>query len=209
MLSDLLVDFLFLLAGALFYMIPSWLANASPVIFGHGQPIDHGRLWRDGKRIFGDHKTQRGFAVGIIAGIIGGAGMMWLYDIVIPPILEFLYLPSHANPLIPIYQSSIFYAISPIENEIIIGIIFGFLASLGAMIGDLVGSFLKRRRDIKSGESFIPMDQLGFFVFAMIFAFPIAPAPLEYWLLLTPITFSVHVFANVVGYILKLSDTPL
>lgn len=208
-MSDLLVDFLFLLAGALFYMIPSWLANAFPLLFGHGQPIDHGRFWKDGKRIFGDHKTQRGFAVGIIAGLVGGGGMMWLWDIVIPPILEFLFLPTLANPLIPLFQKSVFYSLVPIENDIVIGLLFGFAASLGAMTGDLFGSFLKRRCGIQSGESFIPMDQLGFFIFALVFAFPIAAAPIEYWLLLTPITFSVHVFANVVGYILKLSDSLL
>ncbi|GAH22107.1 unnamed protein product, partial [marine sediment metagenome] len=36
------------------------------------------------------------------------------------------------------------------------------LASYGAVIGDLAGSFLKRRFDIKSGAPFWIVDQLDF-----------------------------------------------
>ena len=60
-----------LLPFELFVMLV--LANGSPVavarLFGrHGnQPVDAGRLWRDGLPIFGASKTWRGLLAGILA----------------------------------------------------------------------------------------------------------------------------------------------
>ena len=50
--------------------LPAWIANATPVIFGGGRPIDGGRFMRDGHRILGDGKTIRGFIVGVFFGIL-------------------------------------------------------------------------------------------------------------------------------------------
>jgi CDP-2,3-bis-(O-geranylgeranyl)-sn-glycerol synthase len=68
------------LAGALYsiviypilYIFPAYAANGAPVIFGGKSPLDMKRHFR-GKRIFGDHKTIRGTASSIIAGIAAGA----------------------------------------------------------------------------------------------------------------------------------------
>jgi len=44
------------------------VANAAPLLFGGGAPLDAGRNFLDGQRIFGAHKTVRGLFAGIIAG---------------------------------------------------------------------------------------------------------------------------------------------
>jgi CDP-2,3-bis-(O-geranylgeranyl)-sn-glycerol synthase len=51
------------------YILPSYVSNGAPVIFGGGMPIDGGRKLF-GKRIFGSHKTVRGLVAGILSGII-------------------------------------------------------------------------------------------------------------------------------------------
>ncbi len=51
------------------YILPAYVANGAPVIFGGGKPADLGRQFR-GKRIFGDHKTLRGTFSCLAAGII-------------------------------------------------------------------------------------------------------------------------------------------
>lgn len=51
------------------YILPAYVANGAPVIFGGGKPLDLGRKFR-GKRIFGDHKTIRGLLAGVASGII-------------------------------------------------------------------------------------------------------------------------------------------
>jgi CDP-2,3-bis-(O-geranylgeranyl)-sn-glycerol synthase len=49
------------------FILPAWVANGAPVIFGGGAPVDLGRKI-GGKRIFGDHKTMRGLAGGVGSG---------------------------------------------------------------------------------------------------------------------------------------------
>ncbi|MBS7644797.1 MAG: CDP-2,3-bis-(O-geranylgeranyl)-sn-glycerol synthase [Candidatus Bathyarchaeia archaeon] len=52
----------------LVFILPVYVANASPVILGGGAPLDLGRKFMDGKPIFGPHKTFKGFIGGLIAG---------------------------------------------------------------------------------------------------------------------------------------------
>jgi len=54
------------------YILPAYVANGAPVIFGGGKPLDFGKNFIDGKRIFGDHKTIRGLTSGILAGTLIG-----------------------------------------------------------------------------------------------------------------------------------------
>ena len=53
--------------------LPALLANAAPTIFGGGAPIDFNLKFIDGRRIFGSHKTIKGFVSGIVAGTLTGA----------------------------------------------------------------------------------------------------------------------------------------
>ena len=53
-------------------MVPAYLPNSSAAVFGGGRPIDGGRYWSDGRRIFGDGKTWRGLVGGTAAGIVVG-----------------------------------------------------------------------------------------------------------------------------------------
>lgn len=41
-------------------------------------------------------------------------------------------------------------------------LVWGALSSLGALVGDAVKSFFKRRVSIKSGKSWVPFDQIDF-----------------------------------------------
>jgi CDP-2,3-bis-(O-geranylgeranyl)-sn-glycerol synthase len=58
---------------ALYIILPVYCTNGAPVIFGGGRPIDSGRFLSDGQRVFGDHKTIRGFVSGLLAGLTVGA----------------------------------------------------------------------------------------------------------------------------------------
>jgi len=57
---------------ALYFIFPAYCANAAPVIFGGGTPIDRGRKFRDGRPLFGPRKTFRGFFAGLIIGTFVG-----------------------------------------------------------------------------------------------------------------------------------------
>jgi len=60
------------LARSLIYILPAYFANGAPVVFGGGRPIDGGRLFPDGRPIFGPRKTVRGFLSGVLAGCLTG-----------------------------------------------------------------------------------------------------------------------------------------
>jgi CDP-2,3-bis-(O-geranylgeranyl)-sn-glycerol synthase len=63
---------------ALVFIFPAYCANAVPVIFGGGHQLDGGRLFADGKPIFGSNKTVRGFASGLAVGTLVGFAMSLL-----------------------------------------------------------------------------------------------------------------------------------
>ena len=62
-----------LIIEALKFIAPAYAANATPVLAGGGKPMDFGRNFPDGKRIFGTNKTFRGFFFGWAIGIVVGA----------------------------------------------------------------------------------------------------------------------------------------
>ena len=70
------MDITLLIVEALKFIFPAYCANATPVLAGGGTKMDFGKNFYDGKRIFGNNKTFRGFffgwAVGFLVGIMEG-----------------------------------------------------------------------------------------------------------------------------------------
>lgn len=70
------MDITLLIFAALKFIFPAYCANATPVLAGGGSKMDFGKSFYDGKRIFGNNKTFRGFffgwAVGIGVGLVEG-----------------------------------------------------------------------------------------------------------------------------------------
>jgi len=53
---------------AVYFAMPAYTANSIPLAVGGGKPIDFGRCFVDGQRIFGDNKTVVGFFGGLFFG---------------------------------------------------------------------------------------------------------------------------------------------
>ena len=184
---------------ALWLGLPAWIANSTPVIFGGGRPIDGGRLFRDGRRILGDGKTIRGF----IAGVFFGTLMGTVQAIAAPSVKIMM---SHYIDVTPDMDTILHFG--SMNSGLSVGIIVAFLLSVGTLIGDMSGSFIKRRVSIKSGGPSPFLDQLGFIIMALIFAYPlIQPIPI-YPILLIIITLGVHWLSNAVGYLIGIKKNP-
>lgn len=69
---EIFVTIFGLILKASWLMLPAYMANPTAVVFGGGTPIDLGKNWKDGRRIFGDGKTFRGLIGGTICGVITG-----------------------------------------------------------------------------------------------------------------------------------------
>jgi CDP-2,3-bis-(O-geranylgeranyl)-sn-glycerol synthase len=75
-----------------------------------------------------------------------------------------------------------------LSKGVLIGLTLAFLLSFGAMAGDLIGSFIKRRIGIESGESAPFLDQLDFAIGALFLASFVVSIPMETIIILLIIT---------------------
>lgn len=82
----------------------------------------------------------------------------------------------------------------------------GIVASLGALLGDLFGAFLKRRLDIAPGSPLPIVDQLDFILGAILLTSPLLPLTLGTVLILVVATVPIHLFANAIAYMLGLKS---
>ena len=85
--------------------------------------------------------------------------------------------------------------------------IAAILASLGALLGDLAGAFVKRRLKISPGRSLPVFDQLDFVVGAILLVSPIVSLSLGAALILVLVTPPIHLLTNLGAYVLGLKST--
>lgn len=179
---------------ALWLILPAYIANGSAVLVGGGKPIDFGKNWRDGKRILGDGKTWRGLFSGAFVGMTCGFGLTVVAKYAAMSDFSFLGLNDFEG--------------FPFMIIIIFSLCFG------ALLGDIIESFFKRRIGKERGEDWIPFDQLDFVIGALLlslffsWALQIFSFTSENWffksfsiwhvLVILVITPFFHIFANFV-----------
>jgi len=84
----------------------------------------------------------------------------------------------------------------------------GFAQSAGALLGDLISSFYKRRRDYPPGSSMPVIDQLDFIIMAVALSYPFQSTDLVSALTIMVITVPIHYGTNYVAWLLKLKKNP-
>lgn len=89
-------------------------------------------------------------------------------------------------------------------SEPIFGLGLGLVMGAGAMVGDMFGSFLKRRIGIARGRPAPLLDQVGFLVFALGFAALITPVSSITVLILLILTPTIHISTNAIAFQLGL-----
>ena len=97
----------------------------------------------------------------------------------------------------------------PFNLPFLVKVKIGFLLSLGALTGDLFGSFVKRRMHLKSGSPSFLLDQLPFIFFALIFAYTYTfSLSVTAWLYLIILSISLHVIFNWLANKIGLKKVP-
>ena len=139
---------------AFWIVIPIYVANASAVIVGGGTPIDFGKTLKDGRRILGDGKTWRGLLAGTFLGMTAGFGLVVA--------AKYLNTSEYA-----------FLGVTDFEGFPMMILIL-FSLCFGALLGDIIESFFKRRIGKDRGQDWIPFDQLDFLVGALLFSLVIS-----------------------------------
>lgn len=200
----------FMIPQALWLFLPAYVANMAPVFAMRLFPnwnrrLDGGRVWKDGRPLLGAGKTWRGLWAGCLAATA----------------------TAYAQSFIRFSDVDF----SDFGHELAGGAIgplaIGFALGFGAIIGDAVKSFFKRRTGRLGGAPWVPFDQLDFVVGGLLFAYlgalilQLLPrGPPNWWasefggaqwpklvvlLVLTPL---LHLVVNVVGYKLRLKKVP-
>jgi len=75
------MDLLTLIGEAFIFIFPAYCANAVPVLAGGGLPMDFGRNFFDGRRVFGTNKTFRGFFFGWGIGFLVGIAEVIIFGL--------------------------------------------------------------------------------------------------------------------------------
>ncbi len=86
--------------------------------------------------------------------------------------------------------------------------LYGSLLSAGAIAGDLIGSFIKRRFNIERGKPVLLLDQLDFVVIGMLIGSLIHLVSIELFLLICVITLIAHRISNFIAFKFKLKKVP-
>lgn len=177
---------------AFWFFIPAGVANTAavfasklPVLRRFSYPMDFKKSI-NGVRIFGDHKTIRGLVVGIAVAILLTAIEINIYN-----------------------NSSWLKENLTINYSEINPLIFGFLSGFGALMGDAVKSFFKRRVGVKPGDSWFPFDQIDYIVGGILATMIYVRLNFIDYLFLLLIWFILHPLSTFVGFLLKLKDKPI
>lgn len=180
------------IVAAFWFFGPAGVANIAPVLAANlkifksfNTPLDGGKKWH-GKRIFGDHKTFRG----LIAGYLGALIIVALQK----------YLAANGS-----WPESLTWFDYGAYNTFALAGAFG----VGAIIGDAIKSFFKRRAGVAPGESWFPLDQIDYIVGGLLITAPWLGITIRQVALVLIIYFLLHLINSYLGYLLGLKDKPI
>ncbi len=176
--------FIIPLLSAVWIMLPAYLPNPVAALCGGGTPVDFGRSLQDGRRILGDGKTYRGLFIGILAGLAVGLVQIWCTD-------------AFNLPLLPVHTVLSVSALS-----------------VGALLGDMVKSFFKRRLGKERGERWFLADQYDLVAGALLLTLLVDPGwlaanlTLPIFIAILIITPVLHRLVNIIGFYSGVKDVP-
>ena len=180
------MDSLTYILSCLYFFLPAYLANMTPPLARSSslfkfldREVDFGKTFL-GQPIFGSHKRWRGVIFGTMVGMAAASLQHWLYQFSAVREISFLNY----------WQINI--------------LLFGFLISAGAILGDLFSAFIKRRLKLEPGKRFMPFDQTNYVIGAYIFLTPLFKIDILVWINLFILTFLLHVIFNRLGYYLNI-----
>lgn len=157
-------------------------------------PMDFGKNFIDGKRIFGDNKTWKGFVGYLLFNVIFSVGLGLLWN------------------ALKITDMNFFY--ESMENNVINNLGIGILLGLGYSLFELPNSFIKRRLDIKPGKTingikkviFVFLDQADSVFGCCLVVSLFYNMTLTFYMLYVLLGAITHILLNVLLYFMRLRE---
>ena len=167
----------------IYIMLPAYFANMAPVMVKKVNlfafPVDFNKKINNNP-ILGKNKTFRGLIFGVIFAVI-------------IPYFQFL-----------LNNFEFFKNISFLDYQN--WLLLGFLMGFGALTGDVIKSFFKRRAGIAPGKKFIPFDQTDFVIGALLFITPIFDLTLKIFAVALILSFVLDILVNHIAFYLKIRN---
>ncbi|HSX36246.1 MAG TPA: CDP-archaeol synthase [Patescibacteria group bacterium] len=178
---------------ALWFFLPAGIGNMAPIgaarfpgLRNLTAPIDCGKTFRGG-RLLGAHKTWRGLLSGIFFAVL----TLWGQQVLVTHVAWLSNITASINyPHLPI---------------VLLGILFGF----GALGGDAVKSFFKRRAGVLPGRSWFPFDQIDYIVGSALATSFIVRLTVAQYVWAVVLGLFVHLGASYAGYLAHFKDRPI
>jgi len=163
---------------ALYFMFPAYMANAVPNFLPH---FKMGRVLDSpidlGRKLFGVRIFGNNKTVkGVLFGTLFGV----------------------------VTGLSQYYLANAFGYSLYEALIIGFLLGFGALVGDAVKSFIKRRVGIKPGAPFPVFDQIDFAIGALFFVSIAVDFSWKFLAVILIISPILPVIANIIAYFLKI-----
>ncbi|GAC1387922.1 MAG: CDP-2,3-bis-(O-geranylgeranyl)-sn-glycerol synthase [Candidatus Saccharimonadales bacterium] len=177
---------LYYLTASLWFFMPAGASNAVPVLASKlpllkrwTAPIDNGISFR-GVRLLGKNKTWRGLIVGIATAMLVAA------------LQYFIWRDGFTR-----------------TASFGITVLTGLLMGLGALLGDVIESFLKRRRGTPPGQGWFPFDQLDYIFGGLLVSYPVSHIGWQLAVSVVITWFIAHLLTVYIGYIIGLRERPI
>lgn len=178
-----------LVTQTLYLFLPAYAANMAPVVAKRfnvwpslARPLDGGRML-GAQPLLGEHKTVRGLLFGLTAGIVVALFQRWGVE-----------------------RSDLLGALSSGPHETVPPLLWGSALGGGALLGDLVKSFIKRRFGIPPGQRWFPWDQVDLILGAIILGRLVYPLPLAVMVTALVLTPLLGLVVNIGAYFLSVKE---
>lgn len=179
---------------AFWVFLPAGAANVAPIFVAKmplfkrfSAPIDGGIMYK-GQRLLGANKTWRGMVAGIILAI------------------AVLALQQASVATMPWLQSVVSDTVDYGQISVLI---VGTLFAIGALGGDAIESFFKRRIGIQSGQSWIPFDQVDYIIGGALAVAPFILLSVWQYIWLLVVWTLIHLVSAYIGWLTGLKDKPI
>lgn len=95
------------------------------------------------------------------------------------------------------------------EDGLWVALGLGLLMGCGALLGDAVESFIKRRRGVPSGASWFPFDQTDYIIGGLLLVAPFADISAKTIGVIFVTYFALHLIVAYIAYLLGLKERPI
>lgn len=178
---------------ALWFFLPAGVANVTPILAikapllkKWNTPIDLNKSWR-GRRLLGNHKTWRGIVTGAIAAILVVWLQVWLFQ-------NYEWARD--------VSAELNYRDIPVLG-------LGLALGIGALGGDALKSFFKRRMEVNDGHTWFPFDQLDYVVGGLLLSSLVVDLTFSHYAWVIAVWFGMHLLFSYIGFLLKLKESPI